>query len=121
MATGVIRKYMDGNDSGWLYLEDATIYSGKIYYRKIGGLVFFSGDPIKLVNQLSASSYVQLHTIPDGYRPSKSCIATCYINNNTMNNKPLSIRITANGGIFLYSNNEAVPASTNIYFSATFI
>ena len=42
MATGTISKYADGNDSGWLTFvggQDKE-FSGTIYYRTIGPIVF---------------------------------------------------------------------------------
>lgn len=68
MASGVIPKYMDGTDSGWIDTE-ITFASGKLYYRRIGDVVELCGDGIRLQNSLDSGDSVVLGTLPSEARP----------------------------------------------------
>lgn len=115
----VWRNALGLGDSGWKSLTNASVYSGTIYYRKVGSVIHIFGGAINLASNLSANSYITLGTLPSGYRPSKDIILSAFINTNLVNNKPIALRIITQGDIYLYSNNEAIATNYNIYLGGT--
>jgi len=125
MASGNIQKYADGTDSGWLELtpdqqSGTDVYTGSIYYRKIGNILEVTGYNFTLTNQLSASSYLQLGRLPSGYRPAenKEIYGAGMTPSGTQNIRLYAIRISKDGGVLINSNAEAIPTSISLRFSA---
>lgn len=58
-----------GTDSGRKSLSNSSVYSGMIYYRKIGVFVYLYLDGVQVKTDISASTIRDLATLPEGYRP----------------------------------------------------
>lgn len=95
MASGTIPKYADGSDSGWLSLENSTVFTGKIKYRKVGNQVDICFFSLNLVTEFTVGSgNLDLGTLPSGYRP------TAYPNDNSSDHYvTFPIRIYVGGNV----------------------
>lgn len=58
-----------GTDSGRKSLSNSSVYSGMIYYRKIGVFVYLYFDGVKVRTDISASTIRNLATLPEEYCP----------------------------------------------------
>lgn len=125
MASGVIQKFASGKDSGWLEItgtsQNSYPFTGTIYYRRLGDIIGVFAKNLQLKSQLAAKNTVTLCDLPGStfFPPSsREIIPGCFINSGSVSLRPLAMRITDDGHIILFSNNnEAVPANVNIYFS----
>lgn len=106
-----------GTDSGWLTLTNSSVFTGTIYYRRVGVFLFVQANGIKLVNSLSSLNNVTLATLPDGFHPYLDMVPTCFQNNANLQVRPLGCRIVGDGRIFIYTNNQALETSNTLYFS----
>lgn len=124
MASGMINKYADGSESGWKSYANADVFTGTMYYRKIGSMVEISISPwFKLVNEVAGGSYITIvptNSIPVGYRPSKDVMGSCFINTGTVPNRSAPTRITTSGSIVIYSPGKeaGIPKNINMTLSA---
>ena len=106
-----------GNDSEWQTYTNSSVFTGTIYYRRVGAL-FEICSSLYLKSELSAKSYVKLMTVPSEYMPSKEIYPTCYANTEAVNNRLLAMRLSYNGDLYLYANGSDVVKTTyNLYFS----
>lgn len=125
MASGATPKYMDGTDSGWLEYTNSSIFSGTIYYRKIGNIVYIESGWINLKTALSANSYVNLsngNAFPSGYTPSHgSNILMGFINTSLVSNRYLPLNIGTTGEMYIYSTADVVAATYNLRFSGSYL
>ena len=66
MATGTIKKYVEVTDSDWQEWTNPSVFTGTIYYRRIGvfGVIAFTG--IKFVSETSSGN-IDLGTLPASY------------------------------------------------------
>lgn len=123
MATGRVSKYMSGTDSGWLEYTNTSVFSGKIYYRKVGSIVFIESDWINLKTALSAGSYVNLaenNPFPNGYRPANAVVLMGFINSGSVSNRYLPLSITG-GPMYIYSAADVVATTYNLRFSGSYL
>jgi len=117
MASTTIKKYMDGTDSGWQELTDATKFTGKIYYRKIGNLVEISSNSLTLVDELTSASGITIATLPEGYRPAKLSVVVAGCTYDLV-----YARYNTNGniGIFKNRNSASLPTDYPFYLATMF-
>lgn len=110
-----------GTDSGWKPITNAEIFTGTIYYRKIGPFMTVCTANVKLVTALAAAkTSVTLGSavIPSGYRPKVNMYAF------TQQSATASaiIIISTGGNITFYNcSNTSWSTSTVIAFSASYI
>lgn len=124
MATGRVSKYMSGTDSGWLEYTNSSMFSGKIYYRKVGNIVYIESGWITLKSALSAGSYVNLssgNAFPSGYRPKEADVLMGFINSGSVSNRYLPMNINVNGDMYIYSAADAVATTYNLRFSGSYL
>lgn len=122
MATGKIKKYTDGIDSGWIenkgIEEDSKSYTGSIFYRKIGSIVFVRGYGIRVKSNIAIKSYVELMQLPTGYRPISSTGTSAMSNSASNYDRVFPILIASSGQIYVYTNaDSAITTSMNINFN----
>lgn len=118
MATGILPKLMDSTDSGWKSYTDSDVFTGTIYYRKVGVLFMIQAQQISVVNEISAGGYAKLMTVPSAYRPAKEIMPNCFMNTGVVNNRIVSMRLTTGGELYLYANKtDAITSSYYLYFS----
>lgn len=124
MATGSIPKYAAGEDSGWLSYAgssaDPQVFSGTIYYRRIGNFVSISANNLKLINEIAAGGNKTLWSLPVGYRPDHYVdFSLC---SGRIDKPAVVIMNPTTGQIQIYANQDAiVPANQNLHLEATFI
>lgn len=106
-----------GVDSGWQALTNSSVFTGTIYYRKVGVFLYVYALGIKIVGGLSALSNVTLATMPAGYHPARDMVPACFQNNMNLAVRPLGCRIVGDGRIFVYTNNAALSEDNTIYLS----
>lgn len=132
MATGTIEKFMDGTDTGELYVQPDTIEGPSadktnltpLYYRKIGNVVQINiPNWFTLKNEVNAGSNVLLYRLTDNrFIPKRSVVANCYMNSGTVNTRLVPCLIDTYGRIYLYANkSDAIPTNINMVLSATYI
>lgn len=124
MATGIVSKYMSGTDSGWLEYTNSTMFTGTIYYRKIGNIVYIESSWINLKTALSAGSYVNLASgkaLSSGYRPKEGNILMGFINSGLVSNRYLPISVGVNGELYIYSATDVVATTYNLRFSGSYL
>ena len=89
------------SDTGWLTLSNSDVYNGVIYYRRKNGIVYVTLPEITLKESRDSAAFSNLATLPVGFRPSISGIATTITTRGTNNigilyiNPYGDIRITA--------------------------
>lgn len=115
---GVANGGTGGTDSDWKTLTNTSVFTGSIYYRKIGMWVEVRAYQIKLAAELTTSSGINLTTLPSGYRPD-SGIGPAGGNANTGMGM---ITIVSGGAIKFYkpATASSYPSTANIYFSCMF-
>lgn len=106
-----------GVDSGWQTLTNSSVFTGTIYYRKVGVFLYVYALGLKIVGGLSALSNVTLATMPTGYHPARDMVPACFQNNMNLAVRPLGCRIVGDGRIFVYANNAALSEDNTIYLS----
>lgn len=105
-------------DSGWQSYTDSNVFTGTIYYRKVGAFFMIGGQAIKLANALTAGHSLLLMTLPSAYRPEKEIMPSCFMNTGAVNNRVAPMRLTTGGGLYLYANKTDDIATTySLYFS----
>lgn len=123
MATGTIRKFADGNDSGWITDDNITDKGydptiGHIYYRKIGNLVEVKGK-IQLSSSATGSTAYKIGALPSEYRPQKERVSMVGV--NALTNFDLQIGININGNILCYAGEGRTwPTEVNTYFQTMY-
>lgn len=122
MATGVIMKYLDGTDSGWIENKgvegDSKLYTGSIFYRKIGSIVFVRGYGVRVKSNLSVKSSIELMQLPSGYRPVNSTGISAMTNFSSNYDRVFPVLIASSGQIYVYANADgAITTSMNINFN----
>ena len=112
-------------DSGWLeatpeQTSGVNRYSGKIYYRKIGSIVYINAYSITLADALSGARNLTLATLPSGYRPDKTSAAMAWTSATTIV-RTLPLAINTSGNVVIYTNpNDGLTTSDAIRFSGSF-
>ena len=103
MATGIIPKYADGNDSTWLTfsghatkVQHTTYNPGEFLYRKIGNLVEIDSNGVKLA--ASQTGRTTIGVVPSGFRPDKPV----YFNVAANGFGPAQVGIATTGTISFY-------------------
>lgn len=111
MATGTIKKFMDGTDSGWKTLTSDT-YTGTLRYRKIGNIFQIKNNGwIRLVSDLAAGGTILLVTIPEEDRVA-TLFGIAYWNSSPF--PILAVKIES-GQVRLYnSSSVTITANTNV-------
>lgn len=125
MASGTTPKYMSGIDSGWLENKgvdgDSKTFTGSIFYRKIGSIVFVHAYGLKAKTEVSASQYIELMQLPAEYRPKDSTGSSAMTNTVVSIDRVFPALISGNGNIFIYTNADGpITTSTNINFNFVF-
>ncbi len=110
-----------GTDSGWKSITNAEIFTGTIYYRRIGPFMTVCSSSVKLVTALSAAkTSVALGSavIPSGYRPKVNTYAF-----TQQSATDSAIVIISTGGNITFYNcaNTSWSTSTAIAFSVSYI
>ena len=107
-----------GTDSGWQSYTDETVFTGTVYYRKVGAFFMIMGQAIKLVSTLTAGRSVLLVTLPPAYKPSKEIMPNCFMNTSAVQNRIAPMRLTYNGVLYLYANkSDDIESTYSLYFS----
>lgn len=106
-----------GTDSGWQSLTNSSVFTGTIYYRKVGAFLMLMCAGIKLAAKLAGYGNVTLGTLPTGYHPSKDIMPACFENNSNLAVRTFGSRVVGDGRIFLYSNSGAIETTNTIYLS----
>lgn len=122
MATGIIPKNTDGNDSGWIRFSESTdTIPYKIMYRKIGNTVFIKSEGA--ITGMVDGTNQQLGYLPSGYRPPNQTWFPCYCANPVYQpNAYLRVYQASSGGCTLgLATNSGVTANTQIYVAASFL
>ena len=118
MATGILPKLMNGTDSGWQSYTNSDVFTGTIYYRKVGVLFEIQAQRITVANAVNAGAYVSLMTLPSAYRPAKEIMPNCFMNTGAVNNRIVSMRLTTGGDLYLYANKtDDIQTTYSLYFS----
>lgn len=120
------------SDSGLLSITNASVFSGAIKYRKIGKLVEINAHQITLVSSVSSGNYVELGTMPSGFRPQSGVYPasvpgstrqvgtgfnlTAY-NSGSGYVNPFVVEIDPNGLIVLYATQNTVHTTDSINIS----
>lgn len=106
-----------GTDSGWKTLTNSSVFSGTIYYRKIGQWVEVTSHELNLTSALTSTAGVTLTTIPSGYRTTK-----VIANNAGSTFDNITIRFHTDGGIGLFKsrNSSSLPTTAIFYVSAMY-
>lgn len=107
-----------GTDSGWQTLTNSSVFTGTIYYRKIGCFGEIHGYGLKLAEAFTGNSYVTLGQIGSGYYPSKNFMTpfgSTYIIG--------LISLGSSGQISLYKdrNTASMTTSMSFYFNCMYI
>ena len=122
MATGVTPKYMDGADTGWTAVTNPSVYTGTIYWRKVGSIVTILTYDNRLANDLSDTSIILCNI----GRENTPNISNCYTRvgnaNNAASDVGAYVRIEPGGNLRFYKVSSGNWASTTpISFMATYI
>lgn len=128
MATGKIPKYANGNDTGWKEYVNENIFSGTIYYRKIGNIVNLVFEGLKLINE-STSGNIDLGSIPAsaGITPYKLTTFPVRIYTTGTTNYTCAGTVFASGNqnafvrIYKDPSISTVPVTATINGNATYI
>ena len=109
-------------DSGWESITSASNFSGTIYARKIGKIVYLESNNMKLVSAISAGSSKSFSSlIPSAYRPDKNVYGMIATSDSTID-RVLHLVINSSGTFQIYSNpNDAVTTSMTLRFSITYM
>lgn len=118
MATGVIPKYADGTDTGWVSVvgdnDPSMLFTGTIKYRVIGELVNVVGAQIRLKTDMSsgASRSIAPYILAD-YKPAANANV---IGGNS--GKFTQIQVNTAGSVMFYRQSEVTWTTTeNINFN----
>ena len=110
-----------GTDSGWLSLTNTEIFTGTIYYRKIGPFVTITTANIKLVTALTAEKSNVVFgnaVLPSGYRPKTNTYAFV----QTQSTTSCFIVVSSGGSITFYNcANTSWSTSSAIVFHTSYI
>lgn len=119
MASGTKSKYADGTDSGWISLENSTVFTGKVWYRRIGNTVYVNTDSLKLVNSFTSYSVTLLgnNSLP---KPKQT---VTFIGGANSNDRKGMGQISTNGALsfWRWGDNSTYPANANIFLTVTYI
>lgn len=133
-GTGV-RLYIQQSDSGLLSIQNPNIFSGTINFRKINNVVQINAYRINLVSSVSYGNYVELGTIPVGFRPqsgfypasisgSSNQVGTGFnllaYNIGSGYSQPFVVEINPSGTIVLYATAGTVHTLDNVNISAMY-
>ena len=106
-------------DSEWLSLPaNSTVYTGTIYYRRIGKWVAVNLYQIKLVSELTSASGIALNNLPSGYRPDH--IMPFAAGNTSSGMGLLWISTSGNLQFFKPAGASSFPTTQNIYGTCMF-
>lgn len=106
-------------DSGWKTATMKNSTTGSIYYRKIGNIVNVICYDIKMGQAVNAS-YLNIATIPDGYRPKVACF-TVGMQHSGAGVYMWKINIMQNGDIYVYSSGDTIASGAQFSFNATYM
>lgn len=113
MATGLIPKYMDGTDTGWKNLQEASAFTGTIKYRKCGNIFEITTHGwITISGQLSLGGSYWLADIPSEDRPGHVVIGMVFVNDLPY---PLILLKVESGAVRVYNgSSQAYPSGTKL-------
>ena len=115
MASGVIPKYMPGEDTGWKEIELQNITGGPLKYRWEGNFFYLRNTAyIKLTSNLADGGSVQIGTIPNGDYPS----ITVGYGYNDSNNKMFLVKLQSGRVEIRNSTGTAISTSNNLVINA---
>ena len=98
-------------DSGWKSITNASVFSGTIYYRKIGNIGIVNCNSLVLASALANNGNRTLCTIPSGYRPKYAASGALGIWSGAVLSYP--IIVTANGEVIVYCTSVGSSWSTS--------
>lgn len=124
MASTIITKYADGNDTRWQEIKDTSAspaFSGTIYWRKIGCMVALVGYQIRLIDDLSSSAKGLVTSANSPLKNFPPIITQSFPAGNNAGFG--QIQITSSGAITFYklALEETWPGDRNIHFSAFYM
>ena len=107
-----------GSDSTWQSLTNSSVFSGTIYYRRIGCFGLRYGYNLKLAAALTSSDGVVLGSINSAYKPSKGFampLGSTFIVG--------MINLTGEGAVKVYKdrNTSSMTTSMSFYFNIMYI
>lgn len=118
MATGVISKYADGTDTGWVSVvgnnDSSMLFTGTIKYRVIGELVNVVGAQIRLKTDMSSGTgrAIAPYILAD-YKPTSNVNV---IGGNS--DKFTQIQVNTAGSVMFYRQSSVTWTTTeNINFN----
>ena len=118
MATGTIKKFMDGIDSGWNNIPLQNITGGPLRYRWEGNIFYLRNTAyIKLTSDLADGNSVQIGTIPSGKYPS----ITVGYGYNDSNNKMFLVKLQSGRVEIRNSSGATISASNNLVINAIMV
>ena len=110
-----------GTDSGWQALTNTEVFTGTIYYRKIGPFVTITAATVKLVTALSAAKSNVVFgnaVLPSGYRPKVNIYAFVQTTASTS----CFVVVSSGGSITFYNcANATWGTGTAIVFHTSYI
>ena len=117
MATGTIPKYADGIDSGWIAFDKGSnTYSGTVYYRKAGNIVYLRSDNLKNITGDVAFGY-----LPNAYKPVSDLYFSVF-SGYPAYKEQMYLRIYSGGAVQLnLMSGETVTSNTTIGIMVSYI
>lgn len=111
-----------GTDSGWKSLTNASVFSGTIYYRKIGIITVIASGSLTLADgtTITGTSGKSLGTLADGYAPSGHNFVTPVTSTHA---SPATVTIATSGNMVVYKNRSesSMTSSHNFYIACAFL
>jgi hypothetical protein len=108
------------SDTGWLTLTNSSVFTGTIYYRKIGNFVEVTAGQLKLVTDLTDGAGRILATLPEGFRPQRNIFI--FAGNPNINGIGMGT-VATNGDIRFQKNSTSggnFLTTTNLYLTGCY-
>lgn len=108
-------------DSEWITAThpNPDTYTGEIYYRKIGNIVYVTFTEISLKTARDSTGWTTLTTLPEGYRPTKS--GFCQTVGTRISNQLILVYIYPSGQINVAAPyGMTFPTGAGIYTSISY-
>ena len=122
MASGTINKYADGDDTGWIEMTNSDVFTGSIYYRRIGSFVHVVFDTVKLKSALTG---IQLALLSNGSLPAPFKTVTVMGGANDYKRFGMA-QVNTSGGLTFYRyqnvpNVSQYDANATIFMNITYM
>ena len=114
---GVAHGGTGGTDSGWQSLTNSSVFTGTIYYRKIGKFCHLYAQQCTLQTELTSVNGVVLGAINTGYRPASDLSF-----NAPSTNGHFTFRVNSNGNVsFFKERGVSMPVTDTFYLNAFYM